>query len=128
MNEVLKEKELTLKVSNDDEKSILIQETQNNNIKKDENTLTRKAKKVAFKTLGAFIDSFAKNFLKKKYKINYSVYNDGKKAVQAIKNKDRKTFYKKASDAVLNLIKKLPASTRKIIKDTKNGAIDEICS
>ena len=56
------------------------------------------------------------------------MYNDGKKAVIAIQSKDTKTFFKKASDALLNLIKKIPPDTRKIIKNTKNVAIDEICS
>lgn len=71
------------------------------------------------------IDSFAKNFLKKKYKLNYSVYNDGKKALIAIKNRDAPTFLKKISDSALYTIKAIPSETKKVIKNTKNTIIDE---
>ncbi len=133
MNEVLKEKELQLKVSQGSEKSIVIQEVknENNSVEKEKtnsNTVMPKVKRVAFKTALAFLDSSIKNFLKKKYKVNYSTYNDGKKVVKAIKDKDSKTFYKKASDTLLNSMKKLPSEAKKIIKDTKNVAIDEIYS
>lgn len=73
-----------------------------------------------------FFDSFARKFLKEKFKLNYSVYNDGKKAVVAAKNKDAQTFWKKATDSILYVFKKIPAETKKLIKNTKNVAIDEI--
>ena len=70
----------------------------------------------------------ARKFLKEKYKLNYSVYNDGKKAVVAAKNRDFKTFFKKGTDAILYVFKKIPAASKKVIKNTKNVAIDEIFS
>lgn len=138
LNEVLENKKSILKISVDEEDKIKIEEIRNDelsvnkeNKKVPEKEEVLKIKKVAksfFKIFEELIDSVAKNFLKKKYKINNSVYNDGKKAVQAIQNKDSKTFLKKATDAILNLIKKIPTDKKKIIKNTKNIAIDEIYS
>lgn len=102
-----------------------------NNISNEKNGEISKLKKITksfLKIFEAFFDSIAKGFLKKKYKINNSVYNDGKKAIIAASNKDSKTFLKKATDAILNMIKKIPTDKKKIIKNTKNVAIDEIYS
>ena len=139
LNEILDDKNSVLKISMDDKENLKIEEVENkeksvgdiniNNVtdtKKEEVSKLKKFTKSVFKVFEEVFDSVAKNFLKKKYKINNSVYNDGKKAVIAIQNKDTKTFWKKATDAVLNLIKKIPTDKKKIIKNTKNVAIDEI--
>lgn len=138
LNEVLEDKSSILKISIDDKEKIKVEEIKNKDIiiKKEERVVTEKEKvskikkvtKSFFKIFEGFFDSVAKNFLKKKYKINNSVYNDGKKAIIAAQNKDLKTFFKKSTDAVLNLIKKIPTDKKKIIKNTKNVAIDEIYS
>ena len=73
-----------------------------------------------------FFDSMARKFLKEKFKWNFSVYNDGKDAVKSIKEKDYKNFIKKGTDSILYTIKKIPNSTKKIIKNTKNKVIDEV--
>lgn len=103
------------------------QEKIDNNEKKNENKILKVAFSVG-RVFEEFIDSFAKKKLKEKYNLNYSVYNDGKKAIIAATKKDDKTFWKKATDSVLNAIKKIPTDTRKIIKNTKNAVIDEIFS
>ena len=137
LNEVLEEKNSTINISLDDKNVIKIEEKeiQGKNIQKnvfktkgEDTSLFLKVIKSSYKIFESFFDSIAKNFLKKKYKINNSVYNDGKKAVVAICSKDTKTFLKKVTDSVLNLFKKIPSDTRKIIKNTKNVAIDEIYS
>lgn len=70
-------------------------------------------------------DNVVREFLKKKMKWNYSVYNDAKGAMIAAKNKDYQTAAQKGSDSVLYMFSKLPANTKKIIKNTKNTAIKE---
>ena len=137
LNEVLEDKKTILNISLDDKNVIKIVEkditvSENKKIIDDEKKKTTsfasKFFKSFYKIFESFFDSVAKNFLKKKYKINNSVYNDGKKAIIAIHNKDSKTFLKKATDSILNLFKKIPTDTRKIIKNTKNVAIDEVYS
>lgn len=90
--------------------------------------LVKKILKSAYKIGEEFIDSSARKFLKKKYKLNYSVYNDGKKAIVAATQKDLKNFLKSGTDAILYTVKKIPAETKKVIKNTKNVAIDEVFS
>lgn len=146
LNEVLEEKNSILKISVDDKNKIKIEEVKNepiinepiinkkineksiDEVKNKEVSKLKKITKSFLKVFEEFFDSVAKNFLKKKYKINNSVYNDGKKAVIAIRNKDSKNFFKKATDAILNMTKKLSTEKKKIIKNTKNVAIDEIYS
>lgn len=138
LNEVLEDKNSILKISIDDKEKIKVEEIKNEEVtsketssrevKKEEVSKLRKVTKSFLKIFEELFDSIAKNFLKKKYKINNSVYNDGKKAIVAIQNKDTKTFWKKATDVALNMIKKIPTDKKKIIKNTKNVAIDEIYS
>ena len=154
--DVLEKSELTLKLHLDGKDTICIEQVKNANIEKDKNkedesvkTIdektdnlpqnTRKEEnkkenfaakffKSTYKVFEEFFDSMARKFLKEKYKLNYSVYNDGKKAVVAAKNRDFKTFLKKGTDAILYVFKKIPAASKKVIKNTKNVAIDEIFS
>lgn len=137
LNEVLEDKKTALNISLDDrnvikieEKDLTVSENKKiiNEVKKKESSFDGKFLKSFYKVFESFLDSVTKTFLKKKYKINNSVYNDGKKAIIAIHNKDLKTFLKKSTDSILNLLKKIPTDTRKIIKNTKNVAIDEIYS
>lgn len=136
LNAALENKNTVLKISINDKENIKIEEMKDEEIsikqeKNDNRVNNSKMKKITksfFKVFEELFDSVAKNFLKKKYKINNSVYNDGKKAVIAAHNKDSKTFLKKSTDAVLNMIKKIPTDKKKIIKNTKNVAIDEIYS
>ena len=136
LNQVLERKETTINISLDEGNVIKVEEkkmevTDEKKVLKTDEKRTVSISKIlksVYKVFESFFDSIVKSFLKKKYKINNSVYNDGKKAVIALTEKDTKTFLKKATDSVLNLLKKLPVSTRKIIKDTKNVAIDEIYS
>ena len=136
LNAALENKNTVLKISINDKENIKIEEMKDEEIsikqeKNDNRVNNSKMKKITksfFKVFEELFDSVAKNFLKKKYKINNSVYNDGKKAVVAVRNKDAKTFWKKATDSILYIFKKIPAETKKVIKNTKNVAIDEIFS
>lgn len=135
LNEVLEDKNSIINISMDDKNVIKIEEKpviieKANAVEKDEKkkSIVGKVLKSFYKIFETFVDNAAKTFLKKKYKINNSVYNDGKKAAIALCDKDTKTFFKKATDSLLNLFKKIPADTRKIIKNTKNVAIDEMYS
>lgn len=85
----------------------------------------KKALKSVYRIGEELIDSVARSFLKKKFKLNYSVYNDGKSAIKSIISKDYKKTIKKGTDSILYMIKKIPANIKKIIKNTKNKAIDE---
>ncbi len=71
-------------------------------------------------------DSLAKKFLKDKYKMNYSVYNNGKKAVVAATKKDAVTFVKKGLDAVVSAIKWIKPTTKMVIRNVKNKVVDEV--
>lgn len=96
-----------------------------------ENTKKEKVKMVlrsAYRVGEEFLDSVARKYLKKRYKLNFSVYNDGKDAVKSVMLKDYKTFLKKGTDSILYAIKKIPSDTKKVIKNTKNKAIDEVFS
>ena len=137
LNEVLEKEKSVLKISLEDENIIKIEEKRTTDYKDKNEIIIEKSKEVSkvskfiksfYKIFESFFDSVAKNFLKKKYKINNSVYNDGKKAIVAISEKDTKTFFKKVTDSLLGLFKKIPGDTKKIIKNTKNVAIDEIYS
>ena len=137
LNEVLEDNRSVLNISIDDKKVIKIEEKEILLNQEEKMAHEEKSKKVGvlgktlksfYRIFEGFFDSVAKTFLKKKYKINNSVYNDGKKAIVALRGKDTKTFFKKVTDSILNLFKKIPADTRKIIKNTKNVAIDEIYS
>lgn len=146
LKDVLEKAELTLKLSLQDANTIHVEPIKNE--LKIENKLTfEKANKVvneskeetktpfwkkflvsSYKVFEEFFDSMAKKFLKEKYKLNYSVYNDGKKAITALKNNDIKTFLTKGTDSILYTLKKIPANVKKVIKSTKNVAIDEVFS
>lgn len=71
------------------------------------------------------VDNLAREFLKKKLKWNYSVYNDAKSAVIAVNNKDYEKSVQKGTDSILSMIKGLSTGAKKIIKNTKNTAIKE---
>ena len=88
-------------------------------------SMVGKGARVVLRVGEELLDSSLREFFKKKYKWNYSVYNDAKSAALATKSKDYQTAIKKATDSVLYAIPKIPASTKKIIKNTKNVAIDE---
>ncbi len=136
LDEVLEDEKSFLNISREDKNVIKIEEKMiNDNNQKEmivesSKEISKPAKIIRslYKIFESFFDSIAKTFLKKKFKINNSVYNDGKKAIIAMREKDTKTFWKKATDSVLNLFKKIPTDTRKIIKNTKNTAIEEIYS
>lgn len=74
---------------------------------------------------GTLVDSIAKKYLKDKFKINYSTYNNGKKAVTAAIKKDGEAFIKKGLDTIMGLFKKIPASTKMVIRNVKNKVVEE---
>ena len=74
------------------------------------------------------VDSIAKKYLKDKFKVNYSTYNDGKKALKAAIKKDGETFLKKGFDVVFSSFKKLPATTKMVLRNVKNKVVDEVIS
>ena len=74
---------------------------------------------------GTLVDSIAKKYLKDKFKINYSTYNNGKKALTAALKKDGETFIKKSFDTVISLFKKVPATTKMVIRNVKNKIVEE---
>ena len=139
LSEVLEKDNISLKISTVKDE-LKIEEIKNENKttqagEKNNKEPDKKKENKFLKLLGSvgrvfeeLFDSVARKFLKEKFKLNYSVYNDGKKAVVAVKNKDAKTFWKKATDSILYIFKKIPAETKKVIKNTKNVAIDEIFS
>ncbi|MBQ9279759.1 MAG: hypothetical protein IJ215_01755 [Clostridia bacterium] len=88
-------------------------------------SMVGKGARVVLRVGEELLDSSLREFFKKKYKWNYSVYNDAKSAALATRNKDYQTAIKKATDSILYSIPKISASTKKIIKNTKNVAIDE---
>ena len=137
LNEVLEKEKTTINIYREGKEDLIRVEEKKEELTienivpkvKENRTITiTKVLKAMYRIFEGFVDSIAKNFLKKKYKINNSVYNDGKKAVAALVGKDTKTFWKKATDSILNFLKKIPSDARKIIKNTKNIAIDEIYS
>ena len=133
---MLDSEKTTINISLDKGNVIKVEEiktelTKQEKVQKDNGKSTVSAGKILksiYKVFESFFDSIAKIFLKKKFKINNSVYNDGKKAIIALHEKDTKTFWKRVTDSALNLLKKIPSDTRKIMKNTKNVAIDEIYS
>ncbi len=74
---------------------------------------------------GTLVDSIAKKYLKDKFKINYSTYNNGKKTVTAAIKKDGEAFIKKGFDTLLSAFKKIPASTKMVIRNVKNKVVEE---
>ncbi len=109
-----------------------IMQAQSNNADKAVDTKNKSKIKMVLKSVykigEEFIDSMARKILKEKFKWNFSVYNDGKDAFKSIKEKDYKNFIKKGTDSILYTIKKIPSSTKRVIKNTKNKAIDEVFS
>ncbi|MBR3887567.1 MAG: hypothetical protein IKJ32_00510 [Clostridia bacterium] len=77
---------------------------------------------------GTLVDSIAKKYLKDKFKVNYSTYNDGKKALQAAIKKDGQTFFKKGFDVIFSSFKKLPATTKMVFRNVKNKVVEEAFS
>lgn len=77
---------------------------------------------------GTLVDSIAKKYLKDKFKINYSTYNDGKKALTAAIKKDGETFLKKGFDVVFSGFKKLPSTTKMVFRNVKNKIVEEVFS
>lgn len=104
------------------------EESIENNVDKTKCSVASKVLKSVYRVGEEFFDSTARKFLKEKFKWNFSVYNDGKDALKSIKEKDYKNFIKKGTDSILYTIKKIPNGTKKIIKNTKNKAIDEVFS
>ena len=74
------------------------------------------------------VDSIAKKYLKDKFKVNYSTYNDGKKALKAAIKKDGQTFFKKGFDVIFSSFKKLPATTKMVFRNVKNKVVEEAFS
>ncbi len=74
------------------------------------------------------VDSIAKKYLKDKFKVNYSTYNDGKKALKAVIKKDGETFLKKGFDVIFSGLKKLPATTKMVFRNVKNKVVEEVFS
>lgn len=77
---------------------------------------------------GTLVDSIAKKYLKDKFKINYSTYNDGKKALTAAIKKDGETFIKKGFDVIFSGFKKLPSTTKMVFRNVKNKIVEEVFS
>ncbi len=127
-DELIKEVENTKDTKNNSNNNVVQSKNELNVEVKKPTPLVKKILKSAYKIGEEFIDSSARRFLKKKYKLNYSVYNDGKKAIIAATQKDLKNFLKSGTDALLYTAKKIPAETKKVIKNTKNVAIDEVFS
>lgn len=112
----------------EDEKKNTLQTAKSEEKVEEVKTKESKLKKVlksVYRVSEELIDSALRVFLKKKFKLNYSVYNDGKSAIKSIISKDYKNSIKKGTDSILYTIKKIPAHIKKIIKNTKNKAIDE---
>lgn len=74
------------------------------------------------------VDSIAKKYLKDKFKINYSTYNNGKKALSAAIKKDGETFLKKSFDVVFSAFKKIPSTTKMVFRNVKNKIVEEVFS
>lgn len=128
-DEILNKADINNKISNVNEKySTNISNEKDNIVEDKKGNIIPKILKSGAKVVGEIFDSTMKEYLKKKYKWNYSVYNDGKKAIIAATQKDYKNFLKSATDSLLYTMKKIPSNTKKIIKNTKNVAIDEIYS
>lgn len=147
LNETLEDTSTILKISLQDNNQINIKRIKDERDIKEENKIILSQKsnsneivdiknnskiKMVLKSLyrvgEEFIDSMVRKFLKEKFKWNFSVYNDGKDALKSIGKKDYKTFIKKETDSILYTIKKIPNDTKKVIKNTKNKAIDEVFS
>ncbi len=134
---VLKDEDKKINISLRDGNKLIIEEvginTKTENLKStkkgvEKKSLIRRVAQSIYNVGETLFDSLAKKILKKKYKINYSVYNNGKDAIKAAKEKDSKKFLKKFLDAILYSIKKIPSETRNVIKNTKNTLIDEAFS
>lgn len=147
LNETLEDTSTILKISLQDNNQINIKRIKDERDIKEENKIILSQKsnsneivdtknnskiKMVLKSLyrvgEEFIDSMVRKFLKEKFKWNFSVYNDGKDALKSIGKKDYKIFIKKGTDSILYTIKKIPNDTKKVIKNTKNKAIDEVFS
>ena len=143
----LKDADLTIKLSlKNDNSTIGIEKVNNKNeiVSKKENSysdillnlfkvnteksLIGKAAKVTLRVGEEIFDSTIRELFKKKFKWNYSVYNDAKSAAFAFRNNDTKKALIKGSDSLLGIVNKIPTSTKKIIKNAKNVAIDEVFS
>ncbi len=70
-------------------------------------------------------DTVFKIFLKKKFNINNSVYNDSRDGITATIKGDFMKATTKTSDAILGSIKSISGDTKKIIKSAKNAIIKE---
>lgn len=147
LNETLEDTSAILKISLEDNNQINIKcikdekkikeenkimLSQTSNIDKIADTKNKSKVKMVLKSVyrvgEEFFDSMARKLLKEKFKWNFSVYNDGKDALKSIKKRDYKNFIKKGTDSILYTIKKIPSDTKKVIKNTKNKAIDEVFS
>lgn len=109
-----------------------ISETLKKNIEKEvekineDNSIWEKITKGSFsKIIKTAIETTLKSFLKKKFNINFSTFNDMKTAWNAAMDGNLKEALKKTSDVAVDGIAVLPTSVRSAIKSVKNGVIDK---
>lgn len=109
-----------------------ISETLKKNIEKEvekineDNSIWEKITKGSFsKIIKTAIETTLKSFLKKKFNINFSTFNDMKTAWNAAMDGNLKEALKKTSDVAVDGIAVLPASVKSAIKSVKNGVIDK---
>lgn len=109
-----------------------ISETLKKNIEKEvekineDNSIWEKITKGSFsKIIKTAIETTLKSFLKKKFNINFSTFNDMKTAWNAAMDGNLKEALKKTSDVAVDGIAGLPASVKSAIKSVKNGVIEK---
>ena len=109
-----------------------ISETLKKNIEKEvekinvESPIWEKISKGSFsKTIKTAIEATLKAFLKKKFNINFSTFNDMKTALNAAMDGNLKEALKKTSDAAVDGIAVLPSTVKTVIKNVKNTVIDK---
>ncbi len=109
-----------------------ISETLKKNIEKEvekinvESPIWEKISKGSFsKTIKTAIEATLKAFLKKKFNINFSTFNDMKTAWNAAMDGNLKEALKKTSDVAVDGIVVLPSTVKTVIKTVKNTVIDK---
>lgn len=109
-----------------------ISETLKKNIEKEvekinvESPIWEKISKGSFsKTIKTAIEATLKAFLKKKFNINFSTFNDMKTAWNAAMDGNLKEALKKTSDVAVDGIAVLPSTVKTVIKNVKNTVIDK---
>lgn len=71
------------------------------------------------------IESAVKGILKKKFKINYSTFNDAKEALNDVLDGNMKDAVKNGVDVVIDKLPFLDATAKTAIKSVKNAIIDK---